>query len=278
MLLSACGVESGDNAVTQDVIEEMVYTQESDTQETQTESVTAETTTEAMESQFVAIQMENPSWQYFYVGSEKESATKPFALTTIGKTANEITDREEWLAENGFEEPSEYGDWHYLCSIGGEGQWIDIMYDGEYIAQLDFVQMTYSDDYKIEDADFVRQEIHHVEVQDNVMYMSMFHYTYAESAPSNAYVMAVSLEDYSIIWKTQPLVCNSLNFQIVGDVIFCGYGFTAEPDYLYQLDKNTGAVLAQEPIKSMAEYIFYKEGKLYVRTYNTDYVFEVSGQ
>ena len=26
------------------------------------------------------------------------------------------------------------------------------------------------------------------------------------------------------------------DFEIVDDIIFCGYGFTAEPDYLYQLD------------------------------------------
>lgn len=228
-----------------------------------------------IEKDFVTIQMDNPSWEYFYIGSENEAITMPFKLSEVEKSANEIIDRDKWLAKYGFVPISEVGDGGYTCSIGGEGQWVNIMYEGQAVAELDFAQLQYSSDYKIEDSDYVRQEIHHVEVEGNIMYVSMFHYTYAESGPSNAYIMAVSLEDYSIIWKTQPLVCNSLNFQIVEDIIFCGYGFTSESDYLYQLDKNTGAVLAQEPLKSMAEYIFYEDGKLYVRTYNTDYVFEV---
>ena len=37
----------------------------------------------------------------------------------------------------------------------------------------------------------------------------------------------------------------SPNFLVKGDVIFCGYGFTAEDDYLYQLDKNTGEVIEE---------------------------------
>lgn len=38
-----------------------------------------------------------------------------------------------------------------------------------------------------------------------------------------------------------------MNFLVKGDVIFCGYGFTAEDDYLYQLDKNTGEVIDRLP-------------------------------
>ena len=76
--------------------------------------------------------------------------------------------------------------------------------------------------------------------------------------------------------KSKPLVCNSYNFEIVDDIIITGYGFTAEPDYLFQIDRLTGAVLETYKLKSKADYIICKDDKLYVRTYDTDYVFGVT--
>ena len=87
--------------------------------------------------------------------------------------------------------------------------------------------------------------------------------------------MAVDLSSQKVLWKSRPLVCNADNFVILGDVLLCGYGFTAEPDYLYQLDLATGQVLAQLPIKSKADYLILKDQVLYVRTYNTDYTFQI---
>ena len=63
-------------------------------------------------------------------------------------------------------------------------------------------------------------------------------------------------------------------FQYYGDdVIVCGYGFTDEDDYLYQLDTHTGKTLDRIPLKSGPSYIFNRDGVLYVRTYNTNYEF-----
>jgi outer membrane protein assembly factor BamB len=59
------------------------------------------------------------------------------------------------------------------------------------------------------------------------------------------------------------------------DVIFCGYGFTAEDDYLYQLDKNTGEVIDRLPLKKMPDLMAVKDDRLYVHTYSYDYVIEV---
>ena len=60
-----------------------------------------------------------------------------------------------------------------------------------------------------------------------------------------------------------------------GDVIFCGYGFTAEDDYLYQLDKNTGEVIDRLPLKKMPDLMAEKDDRLYVHTYSYDYVIEI---
>ena len=54
-----------------------------------------------------------------------------------------------------------------------------------------------------------------------------------------------------------------------------GYGFTAEPDFLFVLDMKTGEVVEKTKVKSGPEVILDKSGELYVRTYDHDYVFGV---
>lgn len=62
---------------------------------------------------------------------------------------------------------------------------------------------------------------------------------------------------------------------MIGDVILCGYGFTAEDDYLYQIDKHTGRIIVQTDVASMADCLIEQDGKLFIHTYNRDYIFKV---
>ena len=78
-----------------------------------------------------------------------------------------------------------------------------------------------------------------------------------------------------LLWRSADQTYNSMNFLVKGDVIFCGYGFTAEDDYLYQLDKNTGEVIDRLPLKKMPDLMAEKDDKLYVHTYSYDYVIGV---
>jgi len=56
-----------------------------------------------------------------------------------------------------------------------------------------------------------------------------------------------------------------------------GYGFTREPDLLYQLSRHTGEVLAKTPLKSGPERLALDElGVLHVRTYDRDVGFQLS--
>ena len=93
--------------------------------------------------------------------------------------------------------------------------------------------------------------------------------------PYHAYIMAIDLTDGTLLWKSENLVNNALHFAVLDNVIVCGYGFTDEPDYIYQLDKKSGATLEQIKVKTGPDYLYYKEGKLYVRTYDMNYVFAV---
>jgi hypothetical protein len=58
-------------------------------------------------------------------------------------------------------------------------------------------------------------------------------------------------------------------------VIVAGYGFTRESDFLYLVERKTGDVIAKHALKTGPEYVLEKDGKIYVRAYDTDYVFEI---
>lgn len=45
--------------------------------------------------------------------------------------------------------------------------------------------------------------------------------------------------------ESQPLVSNAANFVIKGDVLLCGYGFTAEPDIFTSWIWGSGKVIVK---------------------------------
>ena len=266
LLMCACGTQevSGGNET-----EEAATVENEDVMETVSEAETIET-----EDAKVSICIENPSWNY-YTAESVVSGTKPYTLKLVEESANEIIDTEEWRAEHELNYDSKNAEGNRLALIENGGTLVNIYEDGTCIAGLDFADYIYAPDLVEEYKEFVDETVQDAKIVNGILYVSVFHYTYAEFAPSNAYIVAINLEDYSVIWKSQPLVCNSLNFEIVDDIIFCGYGFTAEPDYLYQLDRITGCVLDKTELKSKPDYIICVGDTLSVRTYNTDYVFEI---
>jgi serine/threonine protein kinase len=120
------------------------------------------------------------------------------------------------------------------------------------------------------------QTINWAIVENDILYVSHGHLSYAKmSQGKNAYISAIDLKDYKILWTTEPLTCNS-TFSIIGNSIICGYGFTEERDYLFVVDKKSGKRCQQLDLESGPEYIIAKNNKIFVRTYNKNYVFELS--
>lgn len=110
--------------------------------------------------------------------------------------------------------------------------------------------------------------------RDGTLYVSHSHFTYArESRGMNAYLTAIRAGTDRVLWRSAPLVANAATFEVVGDVVISGYGFTAEPDFLYVTNRWTGEVAQRVPLKTAPEYILRKEERLFVRGYNTDYIF-----
>src|SRR5690606_15984352 len=120
------------------------------------------------------------------------------------------------------------------------------------------------------------QELRWAQVQEGVLYMCTAHMTYASSTGGlNAFITAISLPTGDALWQSDPLVCNSWSFLLRDGWIISGYGFTAEPDFLYVLYMKTGEVVERKKLKSGPEVILEKGGTLFVRTYDRDYEFVV---
>lgn len=126
------------------------------------------------------------------------------------------------------------------------------------------------------DEGFVDQSVGWAEVRGGVLFVSHFHRTYARSSRGhNAYLSAIDVESGTLLWRSAPLVCNAANFVVTEDHILCGYGFTAEPDRVTVVDRRTGRTTGSHPVKTGPDWLLLRDGVLYVRTYDTDYTFDV---
>ncbi|MCA9569655.1 MAG: hypothetical protein KC656_17535, partial [Myxococcales bacterium] len=156
---------------------------------------------------------------------------------------------------------------HHLAIFDAHGE-PDLLYDLRAFA--------WAPSAEVGDEAFVEQEATWATVKGGVLYASIGHRTYAKSSHGkNAYLQAFDLPTGRMTWRSAPLVCNMRNFLVRGPVIVCGYGFTAEPDFLHLVDRSTGALLEKEPLKTGPDLVIERDGRLFVRTYDRDYVFEV---
>jgi hypothetical protein len=113
------------------------------------------------------------------------------------------------------------------------------------------------------------EELRWAREADGVLYVENAHLTYASATRRrNAYLTAVDLTTKKILWRSPALVANARTFVLAGDLIVAGYGFTAEPDFLYLLDRRTGHVLDRLPVPSAPEIIKRRGDLLHVRTYD----------
>jgi hypothetical protein len=139
---------------------------------------------------------------------------------------------------------------------------------GEVLGALDFSAYAHVPG----DGGHSRQEIEWAWVEDGVLFVSTRHLGYAtDSGGLNAFLTAIELGSAQLLWRSEPLVSNSYTFLVRDGWIITGYGFTAEPDFLFVLDGKTGEVVQRLPVKSGPEHILEKDGVIHVRTYDRDY-------
>lgn len=192
--------------------------------------------------------------------------TQPYSLKILSETNNDVTMAYEWYdaAED--------------ISLPMIGENWDCFYDENYTYQWDEGKLSIFDGenclYVLEyptDKWYVNGN--NARLENGIFYGASVMNGYAQ--PDTCFMFAYDLENEKLLWRSADQTYNSMNFLVKGDVIFCGYGFTAEDDYLYQLDKNTGEVIDRLPLKKMPDLMAEKDDKLYVHTYSYDYVIEV---
>jgi hypothetical protein len=106
------------------------------------------------------------------------------------------------------------------------------------------------------------------------LYVTHAHATYAETTGGlNGYATAVDLGTGALRWRSRPRVANARTFEVVDDALVTGYGFTAEPDALFVIDRFTGEVLEEQRVRTAPTWIFRRESRLLVRAYDADYEF-----
>jgi len=146
---------------------------------------------------------------------------------------------------------------------------------GEVRRALDFSKFIFPYKYKEQDKDYVHMAVTWAVLEENTLYFAYSHATYAASSMGyNAYIAALDLPTNRLLWQSAPLTDNARNFLIKGDAIVTGYGFTNESRFIHILNKGDGRVVNSLQVRNDPEFFVEKDGKLYVRTYDTDYVFQ----
>jgi hypothetical protein len=103
---------------------------------------------------------------------------------------------------------------------------------------------------------------------DGVLYVEHRHLTYDTATHGrNGYISPIDLSTLKFHWRSPALVASASTFVLDGGYI-SGYGFTAEPDFLYLLDRGTGRVLDRLTLPTAPEIIRRRGNTLHVRTYD----------
>jgi hypothetical protein len=78
-----------------------------------------------------------------------------------------------------------------------------------------------------------------------------------------SHVIAIDPIAKKRVWISAPLVAHS-NFFVTPAGIVTAYGFTAEPDYAYLLDRKTGRTLAKKPVNGTPDRIWQRDDGKYI--------------
>jgi general stress protein 26 len=148
---------------------------------------------------------------------------------------------------------------------------------------FDFSNYRMAPEFVYRDKDFVQQDVLWAQLEDGILYVAHAHWTYAESSRNmNAYITAIDAAKQEVLWRSQPLVSNAVNFQLKGEHIYTAYAFTQENAMVYALHKANGEIAGKielEPKsnnKKFIEYLIFKGNDLYVHCSDKAYILRTS--
>ena len=194
-------------------------------------------------------------------------AAAPFDLRIVSEEENGIDFANEWYDRKGLSLPMIGTDWNSFYDDNYQYLWSD---EELYIFENGTGNCLYVLTYPT-DKWYINGN--NACLKDGIFYGASVTNGYAQ--PDTCFMFAYDLENYKLLWRSADQTCNSMNFIVKDDVIICGYGFTSEDDYLYQLDLHTGEVLSRLTLKKQPDLLVYQDNTLYVHTYSYNYTIEI---
>ena len=197
-------------------------------------------------------------------------AVEPLKLQIISEEYNNIDWANDWYERENLSLPMIGNEWNHFYDDTYEYLWAD---DELYIFDR---QIPNSDTHCLYVLQYPTDKWYingnNAWLKDGIFYGASVTNGYA--GPDSCFMFAYDLEQDKLLWRSADQSYNSMNFVVKGDVILCGYGFTSEEDYLYQINRNTGEILDRLELKKMPDLLVEQDGKLYVHTYSYDYVID----
>lgn len=217
----------------------------------------------------------------------EENAT-PYTLSMISEQKNNVSEVLDWFGENNLLLPMLDSTWESyvqpnenIINLGMKFEYQTAFYDENYIYEwtTNFLniydvktgQQLYAINYEL-DKWYLMGNCAYLE--DDILYIGSISRYYA--SPGASFLIAYDLDKDELLWRSEDQTYNSMNFIVKDDVIICGYGFTDEPDYIYQIDMHTGKIIDKTELKKMPDLLVEKDGQLFVHTYDYDYVFHIN--
>ena len=266
MLLSGCGAEKNtisteaptETAIQTSEIELKTETEDSSKNATET---TAESSSES-ETKYITIDLSTVKETH-----PTSDAAAPFDLKIVSEEENGIDFANEWYDSKGLSLPMTGTDWNSFYDDNYQYLWSgEDLYIFENGTGNCLYVLTYpTDKWYINGNNAC--------LRDGIFYGASVTNGYAQ--PDTCFMFAYDLENNKLLWRSADQTCNSMNFIVKDDVIICGYGFTSEDDYLYQLDLHTGEVLSRLTLKKQPDLLVYQDNTLYVHTYSYNYTIEI---
>ena len=194
-------------------------------------------------------------------------AAAPFDLRIVSEEENGIDFATEWYDRKGLSLPMIGTDWNSFYDDNYQYLWSgEELYIFENGTGNCLYVLTYpTDKWYINGNNAC--------LKDGIFYGASVTNGYAQ--PDTCFMFAYDLENDKLLWRSADQTCNSMNFIVKNNVIICGYGFTSEDDYLYQLNLHTGEVLSRLKLKKQPDLLVYQDNTLYVHTYSYNYTIEI---
>ena len=266
MLLSGCGAEKN-TISTEAPTETAIQTSEIELK-TETEDIsknatetTAESSSES-ETKYITINLSTVKETH-----PTSDAAAPFDLKIVSEEENGIDFANEWYDSKGLSLPMIGTDWNNFYDDNYQYLWSgEELYIFENGTGNCLYVLTYpTDKWYINGNNAC--------LKDGIFYGASVTNGYAQ--PDTCFMFAYDLEDNKLLWRSADQTYNSMNFIVKDNVILCGYGFTSEDDYLYQLDLHTGEILSRLKLKKQPDLLVYQDHMLYVHTYSYNYTIEI---